>query len=1565
MKKLLALLFASAMLATMATAAKFEKKNTYTDGQFTDVPETQWYVNDVRSTYEIGLMQGVGGGKFSPSAEVTVAEAITIASRVSSIYYGDTIAEAEGKWYQKNINYALSKGIIGNGQFDSYDRPAKRHEVAALFANALPGEEYYPNNAITEIPDVDKNASYYKDLLTLYRAGVLMGNDVAGTFKPDANITRAETAAIINRAALPEKRLAKSTMKMPYAEGYELMYSQDMISNKGTLSNGWRYDNKNAEAETTDAESATLFDDKNDSYSAIYREFNPLDSGLVTLEMYTELNSADNGVYIGFDNDDNKPTVKLQTENGFFALHGAEKTVTTIPVSKDKAEQYVILMHIDLDSNTMYAVINGTASPVVDIPENITIGRLIAGTTVEGTGVITVHRVYMYENYAMAEHFAAVDSMAGKAPYGMVINGNVKMEEYIYDPFFDKYSAKITATAGTSHSAAKSFPQISGIGIFEGYLYMPKTLDGAYFAVTSAGKEVAKIYSKSGAWYVGDKKERDFFENVWQTLRIETNTATKKATIKINGKIVDTISIDCTYIDGIKIGLDADENGILWFDDISARADIEHEDYPAVPKACTDDGYNIGVHVCNLWRDSEAGEGWQRVTPFEEFEPYIGYYDEGSSELADWEIKQMVEHGIDFQHLCWYMPETITVNQPIKMNRNSHPALHNGFFNAKYSDMMKFVIMWENGNGGAMPSFEAFKEYYWKYWKEYYFTDSRYMVIDNKPILSFCSYRDLVTKFQSKEKLKEAIDFMREDIKTLGFDDMIFICWIDGAMDADMDYVGIDATYRYHYNAEGKDADYQIKTMDETFKTSKVHPLPSVSVGYNYVPRGGRFTDRAPMNTPEGFRKVAEHIRDSYLPNVKTGDWKENTLFVSSWNEWSEGTYAAPSTLHGYEYLEAVKDVFTGDTSSHADVDVMPTAAQKARVNKLTYNKYQRIRRLMLPEFAENGTDVSDTLPVIKWDFKKPVDRSAWTHLKTTQTPTENGLKVISEVDDPNMLVKVNLDVTHAPVVHVRAKAAQADKIQLFFQTKASPVLEGTYKTATVQIPKADNFEDYYFDLSGNPDWTGTLTDLRIDPMFKSGEIEIELIEILGLSEDSKKAKSIEILANNRPMSFDFTPKAIGNDVEVTANPSNGFFSMLNMTYTWNRYTGILTLEGKKNHTVVYTVGSDKALVDGKEKALGYTFSLYDGLPVIRLKQLSDFMEYEFKAQDDYKFSIRSTDNVQEIYSYGVSWDFDAPSSTLGWVVTNRTSVLIANGHIQASSANGSDPTVSLSNMDLLTKDYSQLRVGVRASKAALEGKFCQVFYATSSTGPNFNWQNSFKHYYDVSDYKDGDLYEIAFNMSSAPLWQGTLDSLRFDPFNGLEDFSIDYIRLVRKGDEEAAGDIRIEASTLPKPEPEPAPNKVAGPAKGNVVIRWDFDKKGDVEGFYSEVSTLVADNGFLSLTNPTDRDIKATIKGLNLDASKCKEIRIGIKANKNAMTTSPYFQMFFLTDKSQTMNEQKSYREKYEDYAYKDGEIIELVWDLTKNSDWKDTITLLRFDPYNVLLEAAIDYIVIYDENS
>ena len=33
-------------------------------------------------------------------------------------------------------------------------------------------------------------------------------------------------------------------------------------------------------------------------------------------------------------------------------------------------------------------------------------------------------------------------------------------------------------------------------------------------------------------------------------------------------------------------------------------------------------------------------------------------------------------------------------------------------------------------------------------------------------------------------------------------------------------------------------------------------------------------------------------------------------LNINCWNEWTEGSYLEPDTVHGMKYLEAVRDVF-------------------------------------------------------------------------------------------------------------------------------------------------------------------------------------------------------------------------------------------------------------------------------------------------------------------------------------------------------------------------------------------------------------------------------------------------------------------------------------------------------------------------------------------------------------------------------------------------------------------------------------------------------------------------------
>jgi len=63
-------------------------------------------------------------------------------------------------------------------------------------------------NTVNSLPDVNSSTPYRDAILTLYRAGVLTGNNVQGTFSPGNNITRAEAAAIISRVILPSSRVS-------------------------------------------------------------------------------------------------------------------------------------------------------------------------------------------------------------------------------------------------------------------------------------------------------------------------------------------------------------------------------------------------------------------------------------------------------------------------------------------------------------------------------------------------------------------------------------------------------------------------------------------------------------------------------------------------------------------------------------------------------------------------------------------------------------------------------------------------------------------------------------------------------------------------------------------------------------------------------------------------------------------------------------------------------------------------------------------------------------------------------------------------------------------------------------------------------------------------------------------------------------------------------------------------------------------------------------------------------------------------------------------------------------
>lgn len=182
---------------------------------YPDVDENAWYGAEgegvVKDATQLGLFKGDERGHFNPGATLTLAEAVKLAAVIRDTYRGEgyPFDQAQGEnWYDTYATYALEQGILKLGDFEDYQRPATRGEMAYLFyGNGKVLPEYETISSLTA-PDVSEDHPYYIETVLLYQAGVLRGSDEVGTFRPDDTITRAEVAAIAVRVALPERRLS-------------------------------------------------------------------------------------------------------------------------------------------------------------------------------------------------------------------------------------------------------------------------------------------------------------------------------------------------------------------------------------------------------------------------------------------------------------------------------------------------------------------------------------------------------------------------------------------------------------------------------------------------------------------------------------------------------------------------------------------------------------------------------------------------------------------------------------------------------------------------------------------------------------------------------------------------------------------------------------------------------------------------------------------------------------------------------------------------------------------------------------------------------------------------------------------------------------------------------------------------------------------------------------------------------------------------------------------------------------------------------------------------------------
>ena len=1197
--------------ACLCVSAAFEKTVTYAEGTFKDIPSGAWYAQEVKNTYELGLMQGTSDTAFAPEDNVTLAQAITVASRVCAIYNGEEIPAAEGAWYKMYVDYAAKKGFWKTSEDDTtdYNRPATRLEVASLFADSLPDAYYSVKNDVTLIPDMVGVTEGYDKILKLYRAGFVLGKDDIGSFFPNKNIKRAEMSAIINRVALPENRLEGSfEIKKSNDDAYLLATHTNYNGNKNNsqmvtaIASGWRLDNRGS----VQKKEYSLGYDKITDISktegvAFIREFNRTETGYIVLETTLDTDGND-GLFLEWRNQEDEAIYHVEVKDGIWQHKNADGSFTPLYTAGKLERHFDFRIEIDLDNAYSKTYINKNCMGVFPlISENVNMYNFRFAFTEEGTGVAYPGVLRAYVNYPVFEdfqfglqktvpHMWSVENAALTNAQDLLINDGGK--------------------------AVRKFASTSGNIAFD-YHFFQAAGETHKAILAGEGKTAFEITNDDKNIYVNGKVlYTDYVKNMWYRIRAEFDTNTHKAIFKLNGRKLLELDLDASVTSVDTLTFEAKGKNGITVDNIKLCNIVEHEDYVPEPKPiANDDDYTVGLNVCSLWVTGDFHKSWASVSAYPDKKPVLGYYDEGIPETADWEIKFLLEHGVDFQMFCWY-PNTNTA--PLKPSHANH--LHDAFMNAKYSDMTKFAIIWE-ASGTNPTNVANFKNFYAPYIVENYFKDDRYMTIENKPVMVIFSVETLIKTVGGKEKFNECMDYLEAEAIKLGYDGMLL--FTTGYTPLEMSDTRVDGAYPYSWSVSGYMPEINKLRMTENQRKSDIYNIPTISVGFNSI---GWYQIRYPLMTKEGFSDVASWIKNEYLPEHAKESWQKNLVMLSTWNEYGEGTYIMPAEDNvGFGYLDSLKTALYGESEDTCD-DIIPTENQKRRLNRI----YPQYRNVLVHEgFYKMTYDDSNSKKLYGIDYSQ--EGSFEAPYKTENVVrAEKGVSGTCAGDTSvthNVKEGQGPDLSEVSLVKICGTFPASDRIDMFYLTKDDGKNAFYAKKGLSFIAnEAGTYDEYYVDVSGKGAiWAGELTRFRIDPATVDGtNFTLKSIEFLSAAANKR------MYIDGTEVNMQFPPIMEGDVVTVGFEPAKAMDFLLDAFHEWNKADGELTLYFDKN-TVKFKIGSDKYWLNGEEKALGFTLKELDGLPYVPIKLICDIEGYGYSIDDKGVVTVK-TDYVEPEY---------------------------------------------------------------------------------------------------------------------------------------------------------------------------------------------------------------------------------------------------------------------------------------------------------------------------------------------
>jgi len=339
---------------------------------------------------------------------------------------------------------------------------------------------------------------------------------------------------------------------------------------------------------------------------------------------------------------------------------------------------------------------------------------------------------------------------------------------------------------------------------------------------------------------------------------------------------------------------------------------------PMLP-AKKDKGLLIGAHNCPLW-EADSYDRWSQLMKHPERTPALGFYAQENPEVADWETKWAAEHGVDFFVYCWYRNEQ---GGPVKQIYGS--ALHKALFNSRFQDKLKFTIMWTNyikGKSGVSNEGDLMNNLM-PFWIANYFKSPNYLVVDNKPVLFIYGLEYVINDLGGVENVRLAFDKMRQACRSAGFDGLWLLAEYRGT-DAKqlqiMKSTGLDNSFAYCWHIQNSPSPQQAidAQMEKIRTTQDLGILPQV-VTVSQAWSGWKDEGSIWKLPPTEFETLLRQAK-GFVSGLPKDQLSGRMLLLDNWNEWGEGHYLLPYTEYGFEYLDAIRKVFTDGPDKHTDL---------------------------------------------------------------------------------------------------------------------------------------------------------------------------------------------------------------------------------------------------------------------------------------------------------------------------------------------------------------------------------------------------------------------------------------------------------------------------------------------------------------------------------------------------------------------------------------------------------------------------------------------------------------------